>query len=491
MSEDQTEQRKAKLRALREAGVEPYAYSFQATHSCADVIKGALELEGAASGVSVRGRLMSMRGHGKAAFAHIADRSGRLQIYLKQDVLGEEAYALTRLLDVGDFVGAEGTVFRTRTGETTLAVGALSVLAKTLRPLPEKWHGLRDVELRARQRYLDLIANESALRTAETRSLLVRSVREFLDGEGYMEVETPVLQPIYGGAFARPFSTFHSAMDEKLYLRISNELYLKRLIVGGLERVYEIGKDFRNEGMDRLHNPEFTQVEFYEAYADYYRMMDLVERLVCHVVRRVKGGLALVFAGESIDFTPPWRRLDMTEAVSAACGEDVLGHSVDDLKRICRERGLEYREPAVRARLLEVLFDGLVQESLVQPTFVLGYPRELSPLAKAKRGDPKAVERFEPFAARMELGNAFSEQNDPREQLEAFESQAELRREGDLEAQVMDMDYVHALEHGMPPTGGVGLGIDRLAMLLTDSKNIRDVILFPHMRALPPGETSG
>lgn len=486
MSDDLMEQRRAKLQALRDGGVEPYAYRFDASHSCAKVVESASELEGEGSVVSVRGRLVSRRGHGKAAFGHIADRSGRLQIYMKLDRMGEDCYALVKLLDVGDIIAARGTVFRTRTGEITLAVDSFQMLAKALRPLPEKWHGLRDVELRARQRYLDLIANEEAREVTMVRSRLVGALRDFLDGEGYLEVETPVLQPIYGGAFAEPFSTFHSSLDEKLYLRISNELYLKRLIVGGLEKVYEIGKDFRNEGMDRFHSPEFTQLEFYEAYADYHRMMDLVERLVCHVVRAVRGTLKIAYDGETLDFTPPWRRLGILDAVSNECGTDVSERSLEDLKGLCKSHGLEFKEPALGAKLIEVLFDGLVQEKLIQPTFVVDYPRELSPLAKAKRDNPELVERFEPFAGGMELGNAFSEQNDPQQQREAFESQAELRRRGDLEAQVLDADYVLALEHGMPPTGGVGLGVDRLAMLLTDTKNIRDVILFPHMRSLPP-----
>ncbi len=491
VSEDLRRQMEAKLRDLRERGLEPYGHSFQASHSCAEVIEAAAALEEQRTEVSVRGRLVSRRGHGKATFAHIADRSGRLQLYLKQDNLGGERYAVTKLLDVGDIVGAGGTVFRTRTGETTLAVESFTVLAKAVRPLPEKWHGLRDMETRARQRYLDLIANEEARRTAEARSRLVGAVREFLDGEGFLEVETPILQPVYGGAFAQPFSTHHSALDQKLYLRISNELYLKRLIVGGLEKVYEIGKDFRNEGMDRLHSPEFTQVEFYQAYADYEEMMDLVERLVRRAATAVAGGLKISYDGEEIDLGPPWKRLSMLEAVSQACGRDVAGLSAEALKGICEESAVEYPPAAGKAKLIETLFDGLVQDKLVEPTFVIDYPRELSPLAKAKRNDPDIVERFEPYAGRMELGNAFSEQNDPREQRKAFEGQAEMRRLGDLEAQEMDADYVRALEYGMPPTGGVGLGIDRLAMLLTDSRNIRDVILFPHMRALSPEEESG
>jgi lysyl-tRNA synthetase class 2 len=477
-----TQQRKAKIEALRERGVEPYAYSFRPSHSCAAILDSASQLEGDGAKVSVAGRLVSRRGHGKATFGHIADRSGRLQIYLKEDQLGPETYRLCKLLDVGDILGVDGSVFRTRTGEVTIAAAAVHLLAKAVRPLPEKWHGLRDVEIRARQRYLDLIANEDARETALKRSRLVRAVRAFLDGEGYTEVETPVLQPIYGGAFAQPFSTFHSALDEKLYLRISNELYLKRLIVGGLERVYEIGKDFRNEGMDRLHNPEFTQVEFYEAYADYSRMMEVVEGLVCHVVKEVARGLSVSFDGESVDFSPPWKRLKLLEAVSEACGVDISGADTPELKELCTSHGLQYAEPARWGKLIDTLFEGLVQESLVQPTFIIDYPREISPLAKAKRDDPRLVERFEVFAGRMELGNAFSEQNDPEEQLKAFEQQAELRRLGDLEAQITDTDYVAALEHGMPPTGGVGLGVDRLAMLLSDTRNIRDVILFPHMR---------
>jgi lysyl-tRNA synthetase class 2 len=490
VSGDLLEQRLAKLKALQEKGIEPYAYSYDATHSCASVHEQSSKLEEGGERVSIRGRLVSRRGHGKAAFGHVADMSGKLQIYLKQDILGEDRYALTKLLDVGDIIGAEGRVFKTRTGEITLEVKDFSLLAKALRPMPEKWHGLRDVEIRARQRYLDLLANEDARRVAVTRSLLVRAVREFLDGEGFLEVETPVLQPIYGGAFAEPFSTFHSSLDEKLYLRIATELYLKRLIVGGLEKVYEIGKDFRNEGMDRNHNPEFTQVEFYEAYADYNRTMDLVEGLVCHAVKRVTGGFTVKHGENTIDFTPPWRRLGLLDAVSEACGADVSGLPAEDLRDLCKKHKLEFPETAGRARLIEILFEGLVEDALVQPTFVVDYPREISPLAKLKRGDPALVERFEPYAGGLELGNSFSEQNDPREQLKAFEQQAELRRQGDLEAQVTDMDYVRALEYGMPPTGGVGLGIDRLAMLLTDSRNIRDVILFPHMRTLSHDEES-
>jgi lysyl-tRNA synthetase class 2 len=491
LSGDLVKQRLTKLEALQKKGVIPFAYSYEATHTCASVIEGAGDLEESGATVSIRGRLVSRRGHGKAAFGHVADRSGALQIYLKQDILGEERYALTKLFDVGDIIGVEGTVFKTRTEEITLQVKEFSFLAKALRPMPEKWHGLRDVEIRARQRYLDLLANEDSRRVAIMRSRLVKAVREFLDGEGYLEVETPVLQPLYGGAFAEPFSTHHAALDQKLYLRIATELYLKRLIVGGLEKVYEIGKDFRNEGMDRSHNPEFTQVEFYEAYADYSRMMDLVEGLVCHVVKNLTGGLSVKLGEDTIDFTPPWRRLKLIEGVSDACGVDIAPLSEDELKDLCKKNKLEFNKGAQRAKLIEVLFDGLVEETLVQPTFVMDYPREMSPLAKAKRGDPALVERFEPFAGGMELGNSFSEQNDPREQLKAFEHQGELRRHGELEAQVTDMDYVRALEYGMPPTGGVGLGIDRLTMLLTGSRNIRDVILFPHMKTLPPEEEPG
>lgn len=491
MSGDLIEQRLAKLEALQEKGIEPYAYSYDATHTCASVLETAGELQESGAMVSIRGRLISRRGHGKAAFGHVADQSGKLQIYLKKDILGDDRYSLTKLLDVGDILGAEGVVFKTRTGEITLEVREFCLLAKALRPMPEKWHGLRDVEIRARQRYLDLLANEDSREVAVARSTLLKAVREFLDGEGFLEVETPVLQPLYGGAFAEPFSTFHSALGEKLYLRIATELYLKRLIVGGIEKVYEIGKDFRNEGMDRLHNPEFTQVEFYEAYSDYNRMMDLVERLVCHAAERVTGDVKLKSGEIGIDFTPPWRRLQLIDGVSEACGVDVSELPERQLMELCKERKLEYPEAASRAKLIETLFEGLVQETLIQPTFVVDYPREMSPLAKSKRGNPSLVERFEPFAGGMELGNAFSEQNDPREQLSAFERQAEFRRQGDLGAQVTDTDYVRALEYGMPPTGGVGLGIDRLAMLLTGSRNIRDVILFPHMRALPPEEEQG
>jgi lysyl-tRNA synthetase class 2 len=490
LSKEILEQRRAKLETLREKGVEPYGRPFKPTHGSAEILEGASELEQAGTKVSVAGRLMSRRGHGKAAFGHIQDRSGRIQVYFKQDLLGEEAYAVCKLLDVGDILGVEGMVFRTRTGEITVSAAAVNLLAKALRPLPEKWHGLRDVEIRARQRYLDLIANEEARAVAIKRSLVTSSIRTFLDGEGYLEVETPVLQPIYGGAFASPFETFHSTLDEKLYLRIADELYLKRLIVGGLEKVYEIGKDFRNEGMDRLHNPEFTQVEFYEAYADYGRMMEVVENLVSFVAAAVTGGRTTAYGDRTIDFAPPWKRVKILDCVSEACGTDVSRAGPEDLKDICKSRGVEFKEPVGWAKLIEVLFDALVQDTLVQPTFVMDYPRELSPLAKTKTDDPRLVERFEAFAGGLELGNAFSEQNDPEEQLKAFERQGELRRLGDMEAQVTDTDYVTALEYGMPPTGGVGMGIDRLVMLITGATNIREVILFPHMRkAAPDGET--
>jgi len=489
MSEELVEKRREKVRVLRRRGIEPYAYSFRGTHACADVLRSAAELESSERRVAVRGRLVAKRGHGKACFGHIQDASGRLQVYFKYDRLGEDAYSLVKLLDVGDIIGVRGVVFRTKTGEITVAADDFELLSKSLRPLPEKWHGLKDVETRARQRYLDLIANEDARRVAVARSRLITAVREFLDGEGYLEVETPILQPMYGGAFARPFTTYHEALEQTLYLRISNELYLKRLIVGGLEKVYEIGKDFRNEGMDRLHNPEFTQVEFYEAYADYERMMDVVERLFRHVVPRVTGSTVVEYDGKTIDFAQPWKRVSMVESVSAAVGRDVSKLGEGELRRICEERELKIPERAGKGKLMETLFEELVQDSLVQPTFVVDYPRELSPLAKAKRGNPELVERFEPYVAGMEIGNAFSEQNDPEAQLAAFEKQAELRRSGDEEAQMTDLDFVTALEYGMPPTGGVGIGIDRVAMLLTGTRNIRDVLLFPHMRNADGGSS--
>jgi lysyl-tRNA synthetase class 2 len=475
-------QRRDKAARWRSMGVEPYAYRYEVSHHADELLaRGEAVTPEYGERVRVAGRLMAIRGHGKAAFAHVLDGSGRIQVYFRADHMGE-GYARFELLDVGDWVGIEGRLFRTRTGEITVRADAVELLAKSLRPLPEKWHGLRDPETRFRQRYTDLFMNLEVREVFRRRARLVSGLRAHLDARGYLEVETPVLQPLYGGAFARPFVTTHNALDMTLYLRISNELYLKRLIVGGLERVYEFSRDFRNEGMDRSHNPEFTMLEFYQAFADVHDMMALTEALVGHAVEQATGGLALEYGDERIDFTPPWPRLSMLDAVSAAVGESV--HDLDGarLARLVGRHGIGVRPGTGPGGLLDALFSELVQPGLVQPTFVVDYPVETSPLARVSRANPAVVERFELFACRMELANAFSEQNDAEAQARAFEAQMERRADGDDEAQVMDHDYVRALEYGMPPTGGVGIGIDRLTMLLTGSRSIREVILFPTLR---------
>jgi lysyl-tRNA synthetase class 2 len=475
-------QRRAKLARWRELGVEPYAYRFDATHRAADLIARGEHVTGEpGESVRVAGRLMTLRGHGKAGFAHLLDGSGRIQLYFRADQLGD-AFRLYELLDVGDWIGAEGALFRTRTGEITIRVERLTMLSKAVRPLPEKWHGLKDPETRFRQRYADLFMNLEVREVFRRRARLVTALREHLDAAGYLEVETPVLQPLYGGAFARPFETHHNALDMPLYLRISNELYLKRLIVGGLERVYEFSRDFRNEGMDRSHSPEFTMLEFYQAFADVEQMMAVTESLIGHAIEKATGGRIVAHQGSTLDFTAPWPRLSLIEAVGEKVGERVDDLDRRQLERLCEARGIATRPGTGPGGLLDALFSELVQPELQQPTFVVDYPVEVSPLARVKRGNPAVVERFEVFVAGMELANAFSEQNDPDAQARAFEDQMARRASGDEEAQVMDHDYVRALEYGMPPTGGVGIGVDRLAMLASDVRSVRDVILFPQLR---------
>jgi lysyl-tRNA synthetase class 2 len=475
-------QRREKLAQWRALGVEPYAYRYEPTHRAADLVaRGEAVTDTPGEIVSVAGRLMTLRGHGKAGFAHLLDGSGRIQLYFRAEHLGEQ-FKRYELLDVGDWVGVRGPLFRTRTGEITVRVDDLTLLAKAVRPLPEKWHGLRDPETRHRQRYADLFMNLDVRETFRRRARLTTAMRTFLDERGYLEVETPVLQPLYGGAFARPFVTRHHALDMDLYLRISNELYLKRLIVGGFERVYEFSRDFRNEGMDRSHNPEFTMLEFYQAFADVHDMMEVTETLIGGAVHAATGGRTVSYQGATLDFAPPWPRISMLDAVSEKAGESVHDLEPGRLERLARARGIEARPGTGAGGLLDELFSALVQPELIRPCFVLDYPREVSPLARVKRGNPAVVERFEVFAAGMELANAFSEQNDPEAQTHAFEAQMERRAAGDEEAQMMDHDYVRALEYGMPPTGGVGIGIDRLTMLVSDARSIREVILFPQLR---------
>ena len=495
--------RQEKLKALSDRGVEAYAYSYERTHLARDAIACFEQDEGSenrtedghGAGVSVAGRIMSYRTHGKSAFAHVEDRSGQIQIYLREDILGDENFGDLDLLDLGDWIGAKGKLFRTRTGEVTIQVHEWTLLSKSLRPLPlgktgtdadtgerTTFSGFSDTEARYRQRYADLAVHPQVREVFRTRAKIITELRAFLDGEDFLEVETPALQPLYGGAAARPFVTHHRALDRTLYLRIADELYLKRLIVGGLGRVYEISKDFRNEGIDRFHNPEFTMLEFYQAFVDYQGLMDFTESMLTHVVGAVTGGVEVIYQGAEIDFSPPYDRLLMLGALSESLGTDVRALSGDDLRGRAEALELADVEGAGWGKLVDKLFGELVQPELVKPTFVLDHPKEISPLAKRHRKDPDLTERFELFVAGEEIANAFSELNDPLDQRERFEEQACLRDEGDDETHPIDEDYLRALEYGMPPTGGLGMGIDRLTMLLTDQPSIRDVILFPILR---------
>lgn len=485
ITNDLVRRRFEKLELLASKGVAPFAYSASVTHQSAAILAGPEPLITSGETVQLAGRLIAKRGHGKASFGVLLDGSGRIQLYFKEDALGEAGYALLRLLDLGDWIAVAGTVFRTRTGEITVAVRELSLLAKALLPPPAKWHGLKDVETRYRQRYADLIVNDEVRRVFWLRTRILTAIRRFLDGRGFLEVETPILQPVYGGAFARPFITEHHALGIPFYLRISDELYLKRLIVGGLERVYEIGKDFRNEGMDRTHSPEFTMLEFYQAYADYIDVLETAEEMIAAVREEIGQAGPGCYDGQTIDWSRPFRRVTYLGALAEAADEDLAAAPVERLLAIARTHELTVPPRAGREALCDLLFDALVQPTLVNPTFVLDYPRELSPLAKAKRGAPRLVERFELFVGGMEMANAFSEQNDPLAQEEALRAQEERREAGDAEAQVLDLDYIRALMYGMPPTGGFGLGVDRLVMLLSGARSIRDVILFPPLRPEP------
>jgi lysyl-tRNA synthetase class 2 len=477
---------------LRAGGVDPFGSRFPVSHRAGALharFDRAPEAELAAVGpVSAAGRLLSIRHHGKTCFAHLQDGTGTIQLYARADVLGD-AYRAFVDLDVADFVGVTGELIRTRTGELTIQVKAWSFLAKALRPLPEKWHGLRDVETRHRQRYVDLLVNPEVREVFRLRTRLIQTIRAFLDARGFLEVETPIMQAIPGGAAARPFTTHHNALGLDLYLRIALELHLKRLVVGSIDRVYEIGRIFRNEGVSTQHNPEFTMLEFYLAYADYTDLMELTEALLGELGRALAGGLALTYQGERIDLTPPWRRLGYLDGVAQALGigRDAL-RDREVVQARARElgarRGLDFRW-GVAAPVYQVwkdVFEAFVEPELVQPTFVLDFPVELSPLAKQKREDPTLVDRFELFVARMELANAYSELNDPVEQQRRFEAQLAARRAGDEEAHRLDEDFVRALEYGLPPTAGQGMGIDRLAMLFADRASIREVILFPLLR---------
>jgi lysyl-tRNA synthetase class 2 len=480
--------RRDKLRELRSRGVAPFAYRYERTHSAAEAVAAFASQPDAA--VRVAGRLVALRGHGKTTFAHLEDPTGRIQLYFRRDDLGEAVYDLLRLLDLGDIVGAAGGVFRTKTGEVTVRVREFVLLAKALRPLPlgkEDEAGARhgamsDAELRARQRYADLAVHPAARDVFVLRARVIAALRRYLDQRGFVEVETPVLQPLYGGALARPFVTHHNALDARLYLRIATELYLKRCIVGGLERVYEIGKDFRNEGIDRLHNPEFTMLEFYQAYVDYRDVMATLEEMLSGLVTELCGSAAIERFGKTFDFTPPWPRAAYRALVQRHAGLDLATAGDDELRGALRRREVADAGTMPRTKLVDEVFKVFVEPHLEQPTFVVDYPVEISPLAKPKRGDPSLAERFELFVQGRELANAFSELNDPDEQRARFEAQVAARAAGDQEAHQLDADYVRALEYGMPPTGGAGLGVDRLVMLLAEQPSIRDVVLFPLLR---------
>jgi lysyl-tRNA synthetase class 2 len=478
-----------KLNQLRDQGIEPFFNRFKPTHTLAQILAeyGNLtgeELEHLPHTFLLAGRLMLMREFGKAAFCHFQDGSSRLQAYVQKQVVGEDRFRLFKRLDLGDIVGLSGRLFRTKTGELTLAVQDFVLLTKSLLPLPEKYHGLTDVERRYRQRYLDLIVNPSVWQVFIQRAAIIRLIREFLDARGFLEVETPMMQPIPGGATAKPFETFHQALDTKLYLRIAPELYLKRLIVGGFDRVYEINRNFRNEGLSTLHNPEFTMLEFYQAYATYEDLMELTEALITHVARTLLGTLEVLYQGQAIDLTPPWRRLDLREALTEIGGIPAeVVRDPEALVRRAREEGVVLRSGEGYGRALTKLFDLHVEGNLIQPTFVVGYPTETSPLSRKNDANPEVVDRFELFIAGREMANAFSELNDPLDQRQRFERQLAAHQAGDDETpHAVDEDFLTALEYGMPPTAGEGIGIDRLVMLLTDSPSIRDVILFPLLR---------
>ncbi|WP_144491850.1 lysine--tRNA ligase [Bacillus sp. WP8] len=485
---DQFQVRRDKMNKMREEGVDPFGERYDRSHQSAQIIAeydefSKEDLEGKAAQVTIAGRMMTKRGKGKAGFAHIQDLEGQIQIYVRKDSVGEEAYELFKSSDLGDIIGVTGTVFKTNVGELSIKATSFEVLTKALRPLPDKYHGLKDVEQRYRQRYLDLIVNPESKQTFIMRSKIIQSMRRYLDSKGYLEVETPTMHSIPGGASARPFITHHNALDMPLYMRIAIELHLKRLIVGGLEKVYEIGRVFRNEGVSTRHNPEFTMIELYEAYADYKDIMNLTENLIAHIAQEVLGTTTIQYGEDEIDLKPEWKRLHMVEAVKEATGVDFWQEmSVEEAKQHAADHGVEITKNMTVGHIINEFFEQKVEETLVQPTFIYGHPVEISPLAKKNPEDPRFTDRFELFIVRREHANAFTELNDPIDQRERFEAQLKEREEGNDEAHLMDDDFVEALEYGMPPTGGLGIGIDRLIMLLTNSPSIRDVLLFPQMR---------
>ncbi|HLQ74092.1 MAG TPA: lysine--tRNA ligase [Bacillota bacterium] len=491
MSEELNEQmqvRKDKLSTYVERGIDPFGGKFQRSHGAAELHQlfdefSKQELEEKNEVATVAGRIMTKRGKGKAGFAHIQDADTQIQIYVRKDAIGDDAYDIYKMVDIGDIVGVTGEVFKTNVGELSIAVTSFEILSKALRPLPDEYYGLKDVELRYRKRYLDLILNKESQETFVMRSKIIQSMRRYLDNQGFLEVETPTLHAIPGGANARPFLTHHNALDIDLYMRIALELHLKRLVVGGFEKVYEIGRVFRNEGISTRHNPEFTMIELYEAYADYEDIMELTENLVAHIAEDVLGTTTITYGEDEIDLKPRWKRLHMVDAVKEYTGVDFWGEISDEEARsLAKEHNVQITDLMTYGHIVNEFFEQKVEEELVQPTFIYGHPVEISPLAKQNKEDPRFTDRFELFIVRREHANAFSELNDPVEQRARFQAQVEEREAGNDEAHLMDEDFLEALEYGMPPTGGLGIGVDRLVMLLTSAPSIRDVLLFPQMR---------
>lgn len=480
--------RRGKLDELRELGIDPFGKKYERTDYAGDILSkyaetGKEELNEQGIQVSVAGRIMQKRGMGKASFAHVQDISGKIQIYVRLDAVGEDKYKAFEMLDLGDIIGVKGTVFKTKTGETSIKVKDLEVLTKSLIPLPDKFHGLQDVELRYRQRYVDLIMNQDVQKTFILRSKIIQSMRCYLDSLGFLEVETPTLHAIAGGASARPFITHHNALDMQLYMRIAIELHLKRLIVGGLEKVYEIGRVYRNEGVSTRHNPEFTMIELYEAYADYKDIMQLTEDLISHIAKEVLGSTTIEYQGKEVNLAGAWRRVSMVEAVREVTGVDFsVEMSDEEAHRLAKEHNVPVEPNMTFGHIVNQFFETFVEETLIQPTFVYGHPVAISPLAKKNEEDPRLTDRFELFIVAREHANAFTELNDPIDQRERFEAQLREREQGNDEAHMMDEDFIRALEYGLPPTGGLGIGVDRLIMLLTNAPSIRDVLLFPTMR---------
>lgn len=482
---EQMQVRIDKMHKIEEHGWKPFGYRFLYTHRAADIAAQFDELSEKETEVKMAGRIMAIRGHGKTCFMDMQDKTGRIQVYVRKDVIGEENYALIKLMDIGDTVGITGTAFRTHMGELSIKANSVEMLSKSLRPLPEKWHGLKDVETRYRQRYVDLIVNPEVRDTFVKRSQIIRSVREVLDSHDFLEVETPILNTIAGGAAARPFISYHNALDMQVYMRIAPELYLKRLIVGGMDRVYEMGRVFRNEGIDNRHNPEFTSVEIYQAFADYRDMMDLTEEVVVKTAEKVLGTTTINYEGTTIKLASPWKRMSMIEAVKEYSGKDFTNVTdLEEARAIAKELNVAIEPSFGIGKIINACFEEYVEDKLIQPTFITGHPKEISPLAKSNPENPEITDRFEAYIYGRELCNGFTELNDPIDQKERFLKQVEERANGDEEANMMDEDFVNALEYGLPPTGGLGIGIDRLVMFLTNSSTIRDVLFFPTMKPL-------